>query len=366
MAVSDQAIRSGQVTGDCTRIHGLLLAGIQRLSGFQDKSGMFAIWCGGTPNRDITARVAHRLMALRELPYEEAHRMLHRATRALLTLKHKDNQLLPLDARFRDTMRTVKDAVSLYFAEAGERDQALDHLRRTVHRNGKTAHWKGKTEWGYWGGDLEATCDATRVMLHAGDPLFHAGFNHVGSQLVNGMLHSTADTRALVELLAMMQMGGANEALVDGSPMQLSEPVIAQEVQALSHNLIVRVDEELLIDWLHPRHDFAFDLKVEPRHLALGQRAWVTITLKEDTICPLARIYLPGCLALLQGGANAQTAHLPVGVDGRWFRDRRQLELDVVAVRRGRGTLRVTVHDLYDAEKIGTAPGVEIRVGHIG
>lgn len=78
----------------------------------------------------------------------------------------------------------------------------------------------------------------------------------------------------------------------------------------------------------------------------------------------MARIYLPGCLALLKGGANPQTAHLPVVVDGLRFQDRRQLELEAVAVRRGRDKLHVTVHDLYDAETIETAPAVEIRVVH--
>ncbi len=87
------------------------------------------------------------------------------------------------------------------------------------------------------------------------------------------------------------------------------------------------------------------------------------IRLQEDSICPLARIYLPGCLALLKGGANAQTAHLPVGVSGLSFwHEARLLELDIVGVRRGRGHLRVAVHDLYDADKIGTAPGIEIGV----
>ncbi len=66
---------------------------------------------------------------------------------------------------------------------------------------------------------------------------------------------------------------------------------------------------------------------------------------------------------MLKGGANAQTAHLPIGVSGLRWRDPRRLELEAVAVRRGRGKLYVAVHDLYDAEKVGTAPGVEVRVG---
>jgi hypothetical protein len=343
-------------------VNGLILAGVNRLSGFQRDNGMFSIWCGGKQGLDITARVAHRLTALRDLPHKSAHRMLDRAKEVLLQRKYRDNQLLPLDARFRDRMRTIKDAVALYFAADGQRDKALNHLRRAVHRDGDVAHWEGKAKWGYWGGNLEATCDATRVMYHAGDPLFRPGFNYVGSKLVNGMLYSTADTRALIELLAAIQIGGEAVAIIDGRETLLSEQTTGREVRALDDNLIVRLDEEVVIDHLVPRHDFDFEVQVRPRELQLGQRTQVRVALKEDSICPLARVYLPGCLALLKGGANAQTAHLPIGVSGLWWRNPRRLELDVVAVRRGRGKLYVAVHDLYDADKIGTAPGIELTV----
>jgi hypothetical protein len=356
------AIRSGRVSGDSGRVNGLILAGINRLSGFQHDDGMFAIWCGGKPGLDITGRVAHRLMALRELPYDPAHQMLDRAKEALLRKKFRDNQLLALDARFRAKLQTVKDAVALYFAGDGQRDKALDHLRKAAHHEGEMARWEGKIKWGYWGGHLEATCDATRVMYDAHHPLFRPGFNYVGSKLVNGMLYSTADTRALIELLAAIQADDEAVAVIDGQETRLDEQTIGGEVTALSDNLIVRVDEEVVIDHLAPRRDFDFEVAVKPRTLQLGQRTLVRVTLKEDSICPLARIYLPGCLALLKGGANAQTAHLPVGVSGRWRRDPRRLTLDVVAVRRGRGKLYVAVHDLYDADKVGTAPGVDITV----
>jgi hypothetical protein len=199
-------------------------------------------------------------------------------------------------------------------------------------------------------------------MYHARDPLFRPGFHYVGSKLVNGMLYSTADTRALIELLATIQIGREAVAVVDGRETRLAEQTTGREVTALFDDLIVRVDSEVVIDHLAPRHSFDFAVTVKPRELRLGQRTRVHIVLKEDSICPLARIYLPGCLALLKGGANAQTAHLPVGVSGLWWRHPRQLELDVVAVRRGQGILYAAVHDLYDAEKVGTAPGIEVSV----
>ncbi|MBN1889957.1 MAG: hypothetical protein JW850_18320, partial [Thermoflexales bacterium] len=78
------------------------------------------------------------------------------------------------------------------------------------------------------------------------------------------------------------------------------------------------------------------------------------VTPKEQTIAPLVRFFLPGNLALLKGGANAQTAYLPI--------ERKELTVDAVAIRPGRGLLYATVHDMYDSEKVGTVPGIEIVV----
>ena len=45
-------------------------------------------------------------------------------------------------------------------------------------------------------------------------------YSYVGSKLVNGMLYSTADTRALIELLAAIQSDG--DALAPGHDMNLT------------------------------------------------------------------------------------------------------------------------------------------------
>ncbi len=334
----------------------LLSAGVARLHQFQHDDGMFSIWCGGHKEAGITARVAHRISSV-----PGAEDMLGKAVAALVKAGHRDNQLLPLDRRFADKLRTVKDAVALYFHGNGERERAFDTLKHLARVDGETARWEGKAEWGYWGGNLEATADATRVMWHARDPLFRAGFQYVGSKVVNGMLFSTADTRALVELFAAIDRTGSR-ARVDGRETTITEPVVAQEVEALEDDLVVRVDEEREIDWLAPRRDFAFKLDVKPTKAKLGERVKVTITLKDESICPLARIWLPGPLALLRAGANAQTACLPVGVSGWRQVGKGHLEVEAVAVRRGRGAVRVAVHDLYDAEKIGVASPIDVRV----
>lgn len=337
--------------GDLPTTHGRLLAGLQRLATFQHSDGMFSIWCGGEPGVDITARVAHRLLGLRGLPYPDSEAMLAKAQDALLKAKYHDNSLLPLDKGFRQKMDSAEDAVAYYFAERGDRDPALKLLRHTAQHEGDKAHWKSRSAWG---GDLEVTADAARVMYDARDALFRPAFTFVTGKLVNGMLYSTADTRALVELLASLKFDKATRAIIDGQDVALGDVSMGKQVTALCDNLIVRVDQEIEINHLEPRADFQFAVKPTKTRLALGERIQITVTPKEQTIAPLARLFLPGNLALLKGGANAQTAHLPI--------EQKELVVDAVAVRPGRGKLYVSVHDMYDADKVGTASGIEISV----
>ncbi len=355
-----RGITGGVVSGDLPTTNGRILAGLQRLSTFQYPDGLFAIWCGGQPGVEITARVAHRLLGLRGLPFAMSETMLGKAKEALLNAKHHDNSLLPLDDAFRTRMESAQDAVACYFTSPSkDRDEALALLRKTVQRQDSKAHWKAKSAWG---GNLEVTADAARVMYAAKDELFRPAFTFVTSKLVNGMLYSTADTRALVELLASLKFDPATRAIIDGQEVPLGDPsagsgqaiTMGKQVTALCDNLIVRLDEEIEINHLEPRADFQFEVKPTKTRLAVGERIQITVTPKEQTIAPLARLFLPGNLALLKGGANAQTAHLPI--------ERADLTVDAVAVRPGRGKLFVSVHDMYDGAKVGTIPGIEIIV----
>ncbi|MBN1889478.1 MAG: hypothetical protein JW850_15900, partial [Thermoflexales bacterium] len=293
--------------GDLPTTNGRILAGLQRLSTFQYPDGLFAIWCGGQPGVDITSRVAHRLLGLRGLPFPASEAMLLKAKDALLAAKYHDNALLPLDSGFGQKMEAAEDAVAYYFASAaggdGERDRALGLLRKTVQRDGSKVYWKARHAWG---GKLEVTADAARVMYDAGDELFRPAFGYVTGKLINGMLYSTADTRALVELLASLRFNPAARAVIDGQEVALGDPAagsgsIGKEVTALSDNLIVRLDEEIEINHLEPRADFQFELAPSKTSLNVGERVQITVTPKEQTIAPLVRFFLPGNLALLKG-----------------------------------------------------------------
>ena len=255
---------------------------------------------------DISARVTHRLLGLRGLPFPMADEMVGKAQKALIAANHRDNALLPLDSRFRQKMESPEDAVAYYFAGNGEKEKALNYLRQSVKRDGDKVYWKASSAWG---GNLEVTADAARVMFDAGDELFRPAFATVTGRLVNGILYSTADTRALVELLASLRFDAATRAVIDGTEVSLADISTGSEVTALSNNLIVRLDEEIEINHLEPRADFQFAVKPSSSDLRVGERMQITITPKEQSIAPLARLFLPGNVALLKGGANVQTAY---------------------------------------------------------
>lgn len=359
-------IESGQFAADIDKVSGLIRAGLKRLDSFRQEDGMYALWEGGNPGAKISAKVAHRLMVLRELPFEGIGEKLEKTKHALLKEKVKDNQLLPLDSGFKDGLNSIKDAVAFYFENNGQRQNSLDFIHKQAIRDGSSVHWDGSPSIGYWGGKLEATCDAARVLHDAKDPLFGAAFNYIGGQLVDGRLFSTADTRALIELLSAMNLENPTPVVeVDGVLQQIDRPIQGQTVKAVDSDLLVRIDREIEVDYLKPQDNFRFKLETSNSKVKLGDRVTITITAQEETLCPVARVFLPGNLALIEGGANAQTAYRPIkqtGGRGMFFSSHGQLTLEAVAVRRGSGGLNVMVHDLYDAEKIGTAKPLQIVV----
>ena len=359
-------IAAGELDGDIDQVSGLIWAGLKRLDSFRSREGMYALWSQGTPNNKITAKIAHRLLPFRELPFEGVADKLDVTKSRLLRSKVKDNQLLPLDDGFKDQLRSVRDAVSLYFAGNGEQAAALKLLHQEGVRDGEQIYWNGSPSIGYWGGKLEATCDAARVMLAAGDPLFRPAFNYIGSQLIDGRLFSTADTRALIELLQAINRPGQPPVVdVDGDVQQIDRPIRGTTIKAVEGNLLVRAIEEIEVNYLEPKSNYKHAVQLSAKKVKLGERITLEIGLKEETLCPVARIFLPGNLAFLTGGANAQTAYLPVNEYGRSpfsFRSSASLSLDAVAVRRGVGNLYVMVHDLYDPDKVGTAAPISVEV----
>ncbi len=148
---------------------------------------------------------------------------------------------------------------------------------------------------------------------------------------------------------------------------QLFEEVVAAEGDEARAQIVDAIEQRYgrRIEALHDREPDTTAIEhppepiepsAPPLRFVLGDRVTFTIKLHEETRCPVANIYLPGCLALMRGGANAQTLYRPIKSG--------ELTLDAVAVRRGKSGLYIIVYDMYDEAKIGVSKRVEVEVYH--
>lgn len=364
-----RGITQNTIPGDRDRVRGLMMAGLERMRLFHRGDGLFSLWEGGSPDLHTTHKVVKNLRGLHQLPFPEALAILNDSAAALLKQGVRDNALLPLDSRFAAAMQSVEDAAALaLFGPEGQRVEAVRLLREKAVVSNGTARWPGSTSWG---GDLEATCQALRALRPSDPGLFAKGFRTVGSGLVEGRLYSTADTRALVELLGDLDLPPTRRVKLDGIETAINAPQVVSRAEALEGSLVVRVDEEKEIDYLAPRSDFRASLSAGKataglkekvarllgarQPVALGERITFTLQPEESTRAPLCRIFLPPGFAFLTGGANAQTTHQPIPGQA--------LTIDAIAVRPGRGKLRAMVYDMYDAAKVGVLPELELVSG---
>lgn len=320
--------------------------------------GSFCLWTDYEPSPEVTIRVLHNLTPAYAIGFSALDDMVKEAVANLKRQRVQDNRLVLLDPAFQAPIRDTEDAAMLCLADVDKRTKmkAVEWLIEHCQSTDNVVFWDSKRSWG---GRAEATCLAMRGLAKAGAldaQTLRAGLRFVASKLIDGRLYSTADTKALVELFADLTVPSTPLVKLNGKEMNITQPECGHIVEALQDGVLVRVDKREVIDLLQPKHNFSFTAHLQPHgQLKLGQTAKLVINAKEQTTAPLAYVVLPGCLAFVQGGATAQTAHQPI----LW----NSLELTVVAVRRGSGSIWVMVHDMYDPEKVSVHDGINVTVG---
>jgi hypothetical protein len=350
MAVLLRSIRSGHFKNGSDRIERLLKEGATRMQLFY-KNGLFSLWEGGTASVDVTRRVLVNLMPLQEIAFEPVMAMLKGAGERLLKEKVRDNALLPLDRKFAAPIEGLADAVNAYLKGVDEK-KALGYIvRHAIEENG-LAYWKDPS---CWGGAVEATCSAVRALARSGShrALCEKGFRFLCGKLVQGRFYSTADTKAFVELLPDFPIDARGVIRIGGREERLEEVRVVQEVEAVG-SLLARIDEEATVDYRSVKSTFRGKAVLETSHLGAGQKTRLTIKPLEESLCPMVKVFLPPLLASLEGGANLQRIHRPVKGDA--------ITLDVVGVRKGKGSIFAVLHDMYDPEKIGVLPPLDVGV----
>ena len=167
------------------------------------------------------------------------------------------------------------------------------------------------------------------------------------------MLYSTADTSALLDMIAELRktIPPKFAIKVKDKEEKLIEPTIVEEVEAKTY-VIARIDKKVKVNELEAKAgilDVQVDL--EKTKLHVGDTMKIRINIEGDTIIPISKIYLPPGLVAMIGGANVQTV----------TRVRSPITLDVIATRAARGALKIITRDMYASWKIGLAKPIMIE-----
>lgn len=348
LALVHKAIKRNMITNGNRDVERFIHQGADRMKLFF-RGGKFSLWENGTPDNYITRQVLSNLRAIWKMGIGNVDEMINRAVNSLRNEKVKDNGLVIYNGDFAGKMETLKDAV--YFYRRGiEIEKAIRMIREKVIVKGSIAYWEDSA---CWSGKTEATCLALQVARKEDPDLFEKGFRFISSKLRDGRLYSTSDTCSFLEMMNSLEKSQANKVILDGNEVELDTVMTGREVTA-KEEVLVRIDGEKEVDYLSPCSYFDGEVKIERTSLKTGERTSLSIIPKEESIAPLTRIYLPGNVACLQSGAGIQKLYLPI--------KEKSLNLEIYGIRKGKGKLRVVLHDMYNEEKVGVLPGLNIDV----
>jgi hypothetical protein len=370
-------------------------AGLLRMTKFLQQDGLYSLWESSKEgSADVTKKVLKNLTPLIGIEKfkDNASPLIEKPVQQLLNRNIKDNLLLPLSKDFRAPIVSSEDAANMAIygkATESERLEALKLIEsNAIEGSGGTeVHWESSQST--WGGSLETTAMALRTVCTSQEQkhqaLFKKGFKFLVKRLVGGRLYSTADTRALIELFSSMKDSDTQPKFtyrayakedqtsqvtktekdyrisvtkgVAVVPLDVDtemDPTVERRKLIAQSRIFVRTDGSEIIDYKKIKSNFNFEAKLEKTTLKLGERIKLILTPKENSICPISKIFLPANTAFLEGGVNIQTISKPV-TEG-------SITLDIVATSRGSCKLYTVLYDMYDSEMIGVGPAIEVRV----
>jgi len=348
LALVYRAIKRNVITNGNRDVERFIHQGAERMKLFF-RNGKFSLWEKGHPETYITRQVLSNLRSIWKMEIGNIDEMIDSAVNKLKNENVKDNNLVIYDEAFAGKMKTLKDAVSFY-RRGVDSEKAMEMILERATVKGNIAYWEDNS---CWGGKSEATCLALQAVAKGDPELFDKGFCYISSKLRDGRLYSTSDTAAFLEMMNSLEKPPASNVILDGEEVELNSILTGKEVTA-TQEVLVRIDDEKEVDYLTPRSDFDGEVKIKRTSLKTGEKTSLSIIPKEESIAPLVRVYLPGNVACLQSGAGIQKLYLPI--------KEKSLELEIYGIRKGKGKLRVVLHDMYNEEKVGVLPGLNINV----
>jgi len=374
-----QSIFSGSVDStnrdsELKEVDDMIVQGLNRMYNnfFDRNTGMAGIW-GTHGDTYSTAKIAKNMLPFYSAVQKYAKNgdngasqiislampMLDGMARYLRSNNVQDTELTPImpevfkDYYSKNGLKSVEDAVSAYFTKDYDVDKIMDFLKSKmqVNKDGSVSFEPSRQSWC---GKVEVTCKAAKVLFHEDPSLFMKSFNYITSFIQNGRLYSTSDTCAFLDLVSEMGGGTSKKAIVDGKEIEIKVATECNdEVEIIEEGVLVRMDYDREIDYREMDSNFEFAV-FAPGQLKVGERTTIKITPRENTLCPLAKVYLPANLAFVKGGVNVQSSIFPIKGES--------LEMDVVAIRRGVAGMYVVLTDMYDVDKIGVSDRLEVTV----
>ncbi|MEX2690208.1 MAG: hypothetical protein Q6351_007780 [Candidatus Njordarchaeum guaymaensis] len=337
----------------------LISAGSERMKLFF-KGGLFSLWEDSKPDVNVTIKVLKNLRPVLNVDdplVEELKSMVNKSIKELKERGVQDSELAEFDPAFISEIKTTEDAAHVLLALRNSREdakvkKALKVLDENLIEEGTFIKWKAVKSWS---GDVEATALALRALIaYEGlSDRVKKGLKYVFSKIVGGMLYSTADTSALLDMIAELRktIPPKFAIKVKDKEEKLIEPTIVEEVEAKTY-VIARIDKKVKVNELEAKAGI-LDVQVDLEKIKLhvGDTMKIRINVEGDTIIPISKIYLPPGLVAMIGGANVQTV----------TRVRSPITLDVIATRAAKGALKIITRDMYASWKIGLAKPIMIE-----
>jgi hypothetical protein len=232
--------------------------------------------------------------------------------------------------------------------------KGADFIEKHAERDGSGVFWNATK---CWSGSLEATCLVARALYLTGDRLFNSAFSYIGAQrMENNRFYSTRDTAALLLLFSAMSSNASKtekRILLDGKEVSVSGVLEGRRVEVLSGKVLVKVSRTETINPFESDSTLQFSATMK-REIKLGEQTTITVRLDNKTRCPLAYFFLPSNCISVKDGARVEKICIP-------FKDSSEVELDVVAIRKGKSAARVVVRDMYDSGAIGVSPEISVE-----
>ncbi|MHA1370313.1 MAG: hypothetical protein ACTSRA_11430 [Promethearchaeota archaeon] len=349
-------------SGEESTVVGMIRQGIGRLFSeyYNEREAMFGMWDAGIPEQDITIQVLANLKPLypilNKLHLQNYKEKLQDVVKKLIRDKAKSFSLGSYSMDFipKGKISDPLDAALVMLAPDTPQDKidaCFNVIKSTAIKSETDSKWKSDHALA---GDLQATAEVLKALARHesslpddAKKLYKMGLHYVMSNMINGRLFSTTDTLALIELFTSIPKAKTKIEL-NGEIIEVDGTFSTNdEFKAITKVYVHWIEEEFTNPFkdLLPSDNKKIKIKLEDGSSTVGSQFVLVIPAPEEMKCPVAAICLPPHVAMMKGGGNIQQHYLP-------FREDRTIRLELVSIRKGRGHIRVVIHDMYRKEQV--------------